>query len=767
MKETEYTKLRGELLEVLALDLTTGLSTVTLWAPEGPVALKAYLGLPIPGQMLEVDNARLVGHLERGLGLDVFEPLSEVAVFEPKDTRGIKTYLTSSGVSSKLSSDNLGLILDIFGNDTLSILRFQPERLAKLDDLSPKIREDLIESYSSFLSLRYLASHYAANFHLGPLYAALVLRSSAKPPQEIRDSVRKILSLGLPIPLDPLRRLAKLTKNSKASLEEYTLINILNLRLQLGYDHLNTEELIFYSMEFLASVEPPSTKESLRAALGRLSLNLITPHRGSAPGEDYSQLAWLSQEESNLIGDLYAIMETKRRIDFPEAKVIQKMQGDFMRLKKDMRYGMDLALEEKIVIMDLESGTSAQTIMRILYQVVARHKGRIALCAPSAQEREHLRMRLQLPVFSPSELLEWSPHSQDFTRGPLNPMDLDMLIIKSGNFIDLSYFSKLVAALPKTCVLVIMGDRFLRGSTNPGDLFDALISLRTFPAVKLQEVLKLDRGGDGGKALRKVRSGRFPTLVKTDPGADFIFVDEEDPIKVKTKILSLFLEFFPRRLKLPPESSSLAISFGEGEFSALNLNRLITSKYLEIYGEAALLRGQYPKIFTKLNNFSRKERDIWHPNPSKDPKPDFSFTASHLFQDFQLIPGQRVSLRDDIPQEGLQATESVLITKVNPVTLTLEVRHGNTPHTIRGEDLAKIMPSWALDKKDAKYVSTPGVIMVLDPNSTQPDRRDLYLCMNQGTSFMAVIGPKRLLARTLADFEPREGSGLKLEAFLK
>ncbi|MDR2351962.1 MAG: hypothetical protein LBF22_02165, partial [Deltaproteobacteria bacterium] len=289
----------------------------------------------------------------------------------------------------------------------------------------------------------------------------------------------------------------------------------------------------------------------------------------------------------------------------------------------------------------------------------------------------------------------------------------------------------------------------------------ALISLKAFPAVKLEDQKKPAISSKNNRnTLSLIREGKSLQLDRNY--SNFIFVDEDRPENIQKELLMLFLEKFPKKFKLPPELSSLGVTFGQKSLGNLALNRLITSKYLEVYGEDQLHRFQYPKIRISAN----KPSDYWDPRPW-----NFSqgtrMTMSHFFSDFEFHEGQRISLREDIPKLDLKGSESGLITRVDAKNLRIEIRKSITNHIIRKQDLLKIFPSWVINIQDAKYCRFPSVIVILDPDSDTPiDRRDLYLAMSLGSKMAAIIGPKSLYARALSEFEPSKDSKLKLEKFI-
>jgi len=151
-----------------------------------------------------------------------------------------------------------------------------------------------------------------------------------------------------------------------------------------------------------------------------------------------------------------------------------------------------LALLKPLLIISGGPGTGKTwTVARILalLQAMAEKPLRIGLAAPTGKAAARLQQSLlqaekdidlkpanttALQTQTLHRLLGYRPRPDDFRRDEDNPLHLDLLVIDEASMIDLALMDALLRALPPSCRLILLGDRYQLASVEAGSLFSDL-----------------------------------------------------------------------------------------------------------------------------------------------------------------------------------------------------------------------------------------------------------------------------------------------------
>jgi exodeoxyribonuclease V alpha subunit len=196
--------------------------------------------------------------------------------------------------------------------------------------------------------------------------------------------------------------------------------------------------------------------------------------------------------------------------------------------------------------------TTVLHILARLLQEAGNERLRVALAAPTgkaaARLEETLRMGLEtldcpdkvkerIPVSASTihRLLGVRGNSIYFRHDRQNPLPLDLLVIDEASMVALPLLSKLFAALPERCRVILLGDRDQLASVEPGavlaDIVDAAVapgSLLRNAVVTLEKNFRFSersgihhlcgavRKGDAAQAIQILRKGSYPDLISSE-----------------------------------------------------------------------------------------------------------------------------------------------------------------------------------------------------------------------------------------------------------
>lgn len=228
-------------------------------------------------------------------------------------------------------------------------------------------------------------------------------------------------------------------------------------------------------------------------------------------------------------------------------------------------------------------GTGKTTVAaEIIARLMAENRmepGRVALAAPTGKAAVRLQtavsqalVRRGLAVDLPNartlhRLLRWSPSRRSFLHGPDHPLGYGLLVVDEASMVDLEMMDALLAALPKRCQLVLLGDRDQLASVAPGSVMaDICLGATRGPEPGRQPVVLLERNyrfdPDSGLAAMAgaIRSGDEEAVLKclsaSDP--DLHWVEPKAVDDPAVWLAGRWPQGYPDALAQPDPAAALA-----------------------------------------------------------------------------------------------------------------------------------------------------------------------------------------------------------------
>ncbi len=142
-------------------------------------------------------------------------------------------------------------------------------------------------------------------------------------------------------------------------------------------------------------------------------------------------------------------------------------------------------------------------------------------------------------------MLEYSPKSNDFARGPDHPLDADIVIVDEASMIDTVLAYNLLRALPARTELVFVGDIDQLPSVGPGSVLSDLIRSGSVAVVRLSHIFRQAEQSRIVVNAHRVNQGEMPIIASDDPTSDFFFM-------ILATVKTLVQERIPRKFGLDP-----------------------------------------------------------------------------------------------------------------------------------------------------------------------------------------------------------------------
>jgi exodeoxyribonuclease V alpha subunit len=198
-------------------------------------------------------------------------------------------------------------------------------------------------------------------------------------------------------------------------------------------------------------------------------------------------------------------------------------------------------------------GTGKTTIIKAILEIFRRLTSRIVMGAPTGRAAKRMSEATGWEAKTLHRVLEWSPKEMGFKKDQDHPLDADVVIVDEASMIDNLLMHHFIKAVPKSAVLILVGDVNQLPSVGAGNVLKDIIKSGAVPVVELDEIFRQAMGSLIITNPHRINRGEFPRI--PEPGGelqDFYFIQKESPEEIASTILDLVTRKIPARFKKDP-----------------------------------------------------------------------------------------------------------------------------------------------------------------------------------------------------------------------
>ncbi|HXX77214.1 MAG TPA: ATP-dependent RecD-like DNA helicase, partial [Ktedonobacteraceae bacterium] len=527
----------------------------------------------------------------------------------PASKEGIARYL-SSGLIKGIGPKKAQRIVEHFGEQTLAIIEQQPERLSEVKGISAKDREQIERSWAEQSEIKelhlFLQSHDVSMNLATRIYKQFgqeSIRVVRENPYKLAQDVHGIgfrtadeIAVKLGLPRDSIPRIATGLK--------YVLAQVAN---DDGHCYLPENDLMYRASELLQATPELLTiaMEQLRGERDvfvepALPVDIeaaIQIAHEDEPLNDSSDTEELTPQQRIYFGPFWHAENGSARIlrsllrspsklppvnqQYWDAVFDYLAQNRKMVLTEKQRAAVQMAYQSKVSILTGGPGTGKSTSIRALLMVLRKRKIEVALAAPTGRAAKRLTEATGAIGFQARtlhRLLEYAPHDNSYQRNEENPLPYQFVVVDEASMVDILLFYHLLKALPKDAHLLLVGDADQLPSVGPGNVLRDLLRSEAIPSIVLTELFRQAKQSQIVVNAHRINAGQMP-LLKRDPGSDFFFVPEEDPIRAQHLVLDFVQRRIPKHYRLNPMTEIQVLSpMYKGPMGVTSLNEELQAR---------------------------------------------------------------------------------------------------------------------------------------------------------------------------------------------
>jgi exodeoxyribonuclease V alpha subunit len=534
----------------------------------GPTSAVGRLFGIQPGERL-----RLTGSWEKDPKWGLQFRVESYLPLRPSTLEGIERYL-GSGLVPGVGRVMAKRLVDRFGVETLDVIEHHPARLSQVEGIGPVRSRRIQEAWLEQRAVREVMI-FLQGLGISPGYAGRIFRRWGQAAiSEIKHNPYHLADEISGIGFETADRIAGalgIAPESAARLAAGALYVLAKAGDQ-GQVYLPRSLVVRRAAEVL-DVAPDRVEGAVENLLSeqRLRSESLAGEREAA-----LYLPALFEAEVHAAEGLGRLLAAE--IPGPAIDVLRALRWFEGRsqlvLQGEQRRAVELALQEKALVITGGPGTGKTTLVRAIVEIFRRKRLRVLLAAPTGRAAKRLSEATGSEARTIHRLLEFDPRKGRFQRDLDHPLAADLVLIDEVSMVDTPLARRLIDALPDGVRLILVGDVDQLASVGPGKVLEELIRSRRLPVVRLQEVFRQAATSRIVSNAHRVNRGELPELDAEGAETDFFFIERPEAQAALETLLELVGRRVPRGFGIDPrEEVQVLTPMRRGLLGADSLNR--------------------------------------------------------------------------------------------------------------------------------------------------------------------------------------------------
>lgn len=566
--------IEGTVEDIIFKNESNGYTVAVLQCEEDSITIVGYIPFLKIGETLKVDGD-FVYHPVYGEQVNV----ENCATITPSTIKGIEKYL-SSGLIPCIGPKTAKKIVKRFGEDSLDIIQYNPERLKEIDGIGDKKLKRIVEAFNEqrdlkdimvFLQQYGISTNYGLKIY--KKYGSETIKKIQENPYRLCED---IFGIGFKT-ADKVAQSLGVEMDSPYRINAGIKFKIMEAASN-GHSFLPKEELVKGTKNMLG-VEEDSIEEGIRdlAVIGDVYLENFNEEVVVY----YKPLYVAENNVSRKIIELSMADVDKLNIDVD--KEIEKIEEeDEISFAEKQKLAIKESVENGITVITGGPGTGKTTTINAIIRLFEKKNLSIALAAPTGRAAKRMSEATDREAKTIHRLLEYSFFDDDgmmgFGRNEDEPLDVDVVIIDEMSMVDIILMNNLLKAIVSGTRLILVGDVDQLPSVGPGNVLKDIIKSGIVKVVELDEIFRQAQESMIIVNAHRINAGMYPYLNVKDK--DFFFIVHNNQEEISNTIADLVRTRLPNFNGYDPIKDIQVLSpMKKGEVGTKFLNRKL-QKYL-------------------------------------------------------------------------------------------------------------------------------------------------------------------------------------------
>lgn len=518
----------------------------------------------------------------------------------PQTSEAIEKYL-SSGIIKGIGPVTAYKIVQRFGEDTLNIIQFYPERLSEIKGIS---RDKGIKIGQAFNEQRDLMDvvMFLQQYGISPTYSTKIFKAFGdRTIEEIKSNPYRLADEIFGIGFKTADRIAMSLGIDRAS--KYRVCSGIKYTLSQaaanGHTYVPDDRLKEYTSQLL-EVNLENIDDAFVSLLMDKSICIDKINENSRV-----YLTAFYNAELGICRKLAELSDIKFKGDLSDFddKVEEVQREEGIILAEKQKTAIKEAMVNGVLVVTGGPGTGKTTIIKSIIKLLNKEGYEVALAAPTGRAAKRMTEATGFDAKTIHRLLEIGYMGTDtelvFAKNESNPIEADAIIIDEMSMVDVLLMNHLLKAITAGTRLILVGDVDQLPSVGAGNVLKDIIGSGVVKTVRLTEIFRQAEESMIVVNAHRINSGEYPYLNRKDK--DFFFILRNSAEDIVRTIVELCNKRLPDTYGYDPMRHIQVLTpTRKGTAGVLNLN-------LEL--QKVLNSPHKSKNEKALSNYSFREGD--------------------------------------------------------------------------------------------------------------------------------------------------------------
>lgn len=465
-----------------------------------------------------------------------------VATYEemlPEGADAILEFLSAGNIRG-IGPKTAGLIVEMFGDEALTVIEETPEQLLKVKGIGAKALAKITESFgesrefaNTSIELRELGIEMSEAVRVYKMYGKDSVRIVKENPYTLTDDIRGITfnkadAIAARIGIDPGSGI-RIESGIRYVLKSWAASG----------STLMPESLLVEKTAGILDVMMDDVRDSLRDMIfaGELEEDTLE-------GIHVIYLYGYYHAEQRVAHALKTIMGAAiKPVPMQKGNVLsaaRECAGGSVELSKEQERAILECITNNVTIITGGPGTGKTTIINSLVNIFGFAGLSVALAAPTGRAAKRMEEASGMPAMTIHRLLEyvWSEEEDmlNFGRNEENPLEHDVIIIDEASMIDLMLMDGLLKAVKEGTRLIFTGDADQLPPVGAGNVLRDMIASECIPTIRLKEIFRQTEGSGIVANSHRINNGEYP---EQQGGNDFYIICKNSETSITDTIREL------------------------------------------------------------------------------------------------------------------------------------------------------------------------------------------------------------------------------------
>ncbi len=534
----------GEIVEIIYKNEMNSYTIAVLQNEQEEITIVGYLPFVNQGDYLKVVGKK-VEHPDYGeqIKIETFEKVM------PEGLDALEKYL-ANGTIKGIGPATARKIIQEFGEETIYILKVEPQKLSKIKGISKDKALEISKSFIENWELWQLVG-YLDKFGLGAQSAQTVYEKLGEHAiEEIEKNPYILLEVANKVDFMQIDQMALKAGIDKRNIDRIKSgIRYALLRASYNGNCAVLEGNLYFFTKDLLQIEEEYVEDGMIDLKAKEEI-VIETREDDGDIQKWVYLSSYYKAEKQIAEN---ILKLKKAENMKYRKTWKKALKEYeknseMELSEKQREAVEAINEQNVCIITGGPGTGKTTIIKTVIDLYLADGKKPVLCAPTGRAAKRMTETTGYEAKTLHRLLELGSIETETSTPNMEqdvaPIDADLIIVDEMSMVDVFLMNYLLKAVYPGTKLILVGDIDQLQSVGPGSVLKDLIESGQIETVVLNKVFRQAAQSRIIMNSHEVNEGK--TFVgKTydkDSLEDFFYLAEGSKEKILDNVLSLSKE---------------------------------------------------------------------------------------------------------------------------------------------------------------------------------------------------------------------------------